>query len=197
MEEKVAEIRSTVKESYVICGLSGGVDSSVTAALIREAIGDQLHCIFVDNGLLREGEVEAVRQEFSDFDLTVVDAAEQFLSALDGVTDPERKRKIIGEVFIRVFEQEARRYPNADFLAQGTLYPDVIESVSVRGPSAVIKSHHNVGGLPDDMKFELIEPPRELFKDEVRQVGIALGLSEARVWLVFPGPGLAVDVWVR
>ena len=193
VEDKVNEIRNMVGQAHVICGLSGGVDSSVTAALIREAIGSQLHCIFVDNGLLREGEAEAVRNEFSDFDLTVVDAAEQFLSALDGVTDPERKRKIIGEVFIRVFEQEARRYPNADFLAQGTLYPDVIESVSVRGPSAVIKSHHNVGGLPDDMKFTLIEPLRELFKDEARQVGLALGLSEARVWRQpFPGPGLAV-----
>lgn len=193
VEEKVAELRRTIGSNKVICGLSGGVDSSVTAALLHEAIGDQLYCIFVDNGLLREGEAEEVREEFSEYNLRVVDASDRFLSALASVTEPERKRKIIGEIFIRVFEEEARRIEGVPFLAQGTLYPDVIESVSVRGPSAVIKSHHNVGGLPDDMSFELVEPLRELFKDEVRAVGEALGLHARRVWRQpFPGPGLGV-----
>jgi GMP synthase (glutamine-hydrolysing) len=193
VDEKVAELRARIGTSNVLCGLSGGVDSSVTAALLHEAVGDQLHCIFVDNGLLREGEVDEVREEFAEYNLTVVDAGDRFLAALAGVTDPERKRKIIGELFIRVFEDEARRVSDAPFLAQGTLYPDVIESVSVRGPSAVIKSHHNVGGLPEDMTFTLIEPLRELFKDEARAVGEALGLHPRRVWRQpFPGPGLAV-----
>jgi GMP synthase (glutamine-hydrolysing) len=193
VDEKVAEIRALVGDKNVICGLSGGVDSSVVAALLHEAIGDQLTCIFVDNGLLRQGERDQVEAEFQDYNLDVVDAADRFLTALKGETDPERKRKIIGEVFIRVFEEEARRVENAPFLAQGTLYPDVIESVSVRGPSAVIKSHHNVGGLPEDMAFTLIEPLRELFKDEGRKVGEALGLHERRVWRQpFPGPGLGV-----
>jgi GMP synthase (glutamine-hydrolysing) len=193
VEEKVAELRATIGARNVLCGLSGGVDSSVTAALLHEAVGDQLHCIFVDNGLLREGEADQVREEFAEYNLTVVDARDRFLSALAGVTEPERKRKIIGELFIRVFEDEARRVTDAPFLAQGTLYPDVIESVSVRGPSAVIKSHHNVGGLPDDMTFELVEPLRELFKDEVRAVGEALGMHPRRVWRQpFPGPGLGV-----
>jgi GMP synthase (glutamine-hydrolysing) len=193
IEEEVERLRATIGDGQVICGLSGGVDSSVVAALLHEAIGDRLHCIFVDNGLLREGERESVAAEFAEYQLTVCDASERFLTALAGVTDPERKRKIIGEVFIRVFEEEAAKIDNARFLAQGTLYPDVIESVSVRGPSATIKSHHNVGGLPDDMELELVEPLRELFKDEVRAVGSALGLSDFRVWRQpFPGPGLAV-----
>lgn len=193
VEEQVERIRAQVGTGEVICALSGGVDSSVTAAILHRAIGRQLHCIFVDNGVLRKGERDAVEAEFQDFDLTVIDATDRFLGALEGVSDPERKRKIIGEQFIRVFEEQARRFENAQWLAQGTLYPDVIESVSFRGPSATIKSHHNVGGLPPDMKLSLIEPLRELFKDEVRQLGRELGLSAGRVdRQPFPGPGLAV-----
>ncbi|MBT3218908.1 MAG: glutamine-hydrolyzing GMP synthase [Proteobacteria bacterium] len=192
VEEQVDAIRSKVGDGQVICALSGGVDSSVVAALLHRAIGEQLHCIFVDNGLLRQNEMEEVRDEFSEYQLTVVDVRERFLGQLAGVSDPEKKRKIIGETFIRVFEEYARGI-NARWLAQGTLYPDVIESVSVRGPSATIKSHHNVGGLPEKMDLSLLEPLRELFKDEVRRVGEALGLSETRVWRQpFPGPGLAV-----
>jgi GMP synthase (glutamine-hydrolysing) len=191
--EALSNIKTVVGTDKVICGLSGGVDSSVVAAMLHTAIPDQMLAVFVDNGLCRENEVEEVRAEFSEYNLTVADASDRFIDALAGVSDPERKRKIIGEVFIRVFEEFARGHDDAKYLAQGTLYPDVIESVSVRGPSAAIKSHHNVGGLPDDMQFKLIEPLRELFKDEVRVVGEELGLSHQRVWRhPFPGPGLAV-----
>lgn len=195
--EQVSALQAKIGSDHVICGLSGGVDSSVTAALLQQAIGSRLHCIFVDNGLLRQGEREAVEQEFSELDLTVVDASSQFLMALDGMTDPEQKRKTIGRVFIEVFEREANRlskiHGEIQWLAQGTLYPDVIESLSFRGPSATIKSHHNVGGLPENMNFALIEPLRELFKDEVRTLGLELGLSHQRVFRhPFPGPGLAV-----
>jgi GMP synthase (glutamine-hydrolysing) len=196
VQEQVAAIRAQVGDDKVICGLSGGVDSSVVAALLHEAIGDQLHCVFVDNGLLRKNERTSVAQEFSEFQLIVADAESDFLGNLEGVTDPEQKRKIIGATFIRIFEREARKLgSDIKWLAQGTLYPDVIESVSFKGPSATIKSHHNVGGLPDDLQFKLIEPLRELFKDEVRELGRELGLSHARVGRhPFPGPGLAVRI---
>ena len=196
VEEQVAAIRKKVGKDKVICGLSGGVDSSVVAALLHEAIGDQLHCVFVDNGLLRKNERESVAAEFSEYQLVVADAEEDFLGKLNGVTDPEKKRKIIGETFIRVFEREAKALgAEIKWLAQGTLYPDVIESVSFKGPSATIKSHHNVGGLPEDLQFQLIEPLRELFKDEVRALGKELGLSDTRVYRhPFPGPGLAVRI---
>ncbi len=196
-DEAVARIRAQVgPEGRVICGLSGGVDSSVAAAILHKAIGDRLTCIFVDNGLLRRGEREQVAAIFNDHfhvDLRVVDATDRFLDALAGVTDPERKRKIIGHEFINVFDDEAKTIANARFLAQGTLYPDVIESVSVRGPAAVIKSHHNVGGLPERMQLTLVEPLRELFKDEVRLLGTELGLPRRMISRQpFPGPGLAV-----
>jgi GMP synthase (glutamine-hydrolysing) len=197
VDEAIADVRAKVGEhGRVICGLSGGVDSSVVAALLHRAIGDRLTCIFVDNGLLRAGEREGVAQIFRDafaIDLRVVDASDRFLTALAGVVDPERKRKIIGNEFIAVFEEEAARVGDAAWLAQGTLYPDVIESVSLRGASAVIKTHHNVGGLPERMKLKLIEPLRELFKDEVRRLGEEIGLPHHVLWRQpFPGPGLAV-----
>jgi GMP synthase (glutamine-hydrolysing) len=186
-----------VGDRRVICGLSGGVDSSVVAALLAEAIGEQLSCILVDNGLLRKGEAESVIQEFSNHfhtDLHVVQAEEKFLAALAGVVDPQEKRRRIGHAFIECFAEEAARIEGAQFLAQGTLYPDVIESGGAKdGPAATIKLHHNVGGLPEELGFELIEPLRDLFKDEVRSLGLALGLPEDIVWRhPFPGPGLAV-----
>jgi GMP synthase (glutamine-hydrolysing) len=198
-EQAIAAVRAKVGDGKVICGLSGGVDSSVAAVLIHEAIGEQLTCIFVDHGLLRQGEraqVETLFRDHYNIPLVVNDAAELFLGKLAGVEDPEQKRKIIGATFIEVFEEEATKLGGADFLAQGTLYPDVIESVSFAGgPSVTIKSHHNVGGLPERMRMQLVEPLRELFKDEVRDLGRELGLPEALVGRhPFPGPGLAIRI---
>jgi GMP synthase (glutamine-hydrolysing) len=197
-EAWVPRIREKVGDRRVICALSGGVDSTVVAALIHRAIGERLTCIFVDNGLLRAGEAEEVVtlfRETMELDVRAVDAADRFLRNLRDVEDPERKRRIIGVTFIEVFEEEAKKIPDAAFLAQGTLYPDVIESISVRGPSATIKSHHNVGGLPERMRLELLEPLRELFKDEVRTLGQVLGVPEPIVRRQpFPGPGLAIRI---
>ncbi|EFA23541.1 glutamine-hydrolyzing GMP synthase [Bifidobacterium gallicum] len=205
IEDQVAKIREQVGDAQVICGLSGGVDSAVAAALVHKAIGDQLTCVFVDHGLLRKGEVEQVKHDFvaaTGIKLIAVDASEEFLSALKGVSEPEKKRKIIGEKFIRTFEQAQRQVieeagaqgKEVKFLVQGTLYPDVVESGGGDGASN-IKSHHNVGGLPDDLKFELIEPLRTLFKDEVRAIGTELGLPEEIVWRQpFPGPGLGIRI---
>jgi GMP synthase (glutamine-hydrolysing) len=195
--ETIDRVRHQVGRQRVICGLSGGVDSSVVAALLSEAIGSRLSCILVDNGLLRKGETESVIEEFTGHfraDLHVVHAEEKFLAALAGVIDPQEKRRRIGRAFIECFADEAARIEGARFLAQGTLYPDVIESGGARdGPAATIKLHHNVGGLPEDLQFELIEPLRDLFKDEVRRLGLALGLPDEIVWRhPFPGPGLAV-----
>ena len=197
VEDQIARIRDQVGDAKVICGLSGGVDSSVAALLVHRAIGDQLTCVFVDHGLMRKNEGEQVISAFRDtfkVPLVAVDAETRFLDKLRGVTEPERKRKIIGAEFIRVFEEEAAKIGDARFLVQGTLYSDVIESGGGTG-AATIKSHHNVGGLPDDLQFELVEPLRALFKDEVRAVGAELGLPERLVWRQpFPGPGLAIRV---
>ncbi len=198
LEEAIAAVREQVGEARVICALSGGVDSSVVTALMRRAIGSQLIAVFVDNGVLRSGErdqVEVSLRDGLDIPIEVIDAREEFLGGLAGVSDPEEKRKIIGHTFIDVFRREASKHSDVRFLAQGTLYPDVIESVSVKGPSATIKTHHNVGGLPEELGFELIEPLRYLFKDEVRRLGRELELPEELISRhPFPGPGLAVRV---
>ena len=198
IDRAIAEIREKVGDDKVILGLSGGVDSSVAAVLIHKAIGDQLQCIFVDTGLLRKDEGKKVMENYGEhfhMNIEMVDASERFLSKLKGVSDPEEKRKIIGKEFVAVFDEESHKFEGAKFLAQGTIYPDVIESQSVKGPSAVIKSHHNVGGLPEDMKLQLLEPLRELFKDEVRKVGEELGIPHHLVYRhPFPGPGLGIRV---
>ncbi len=198
VEEGTRRVQAQVGEGQAICGLSGGVDSSVAAALVHNAIGDRQTCIFVDHGLLRQGEREEVERAFRDhlgIPLITVDAKDRFLKALAGVTDPEKKRRIIGHLFIEVFEEESAKIEGADFLVQGTLYPDVIESVAVGGPSATIKTHHNVGGLPEAMRLALVEPLRELFKDEVREVGRRLSVPEEIVGRhPFPGPGLAIRI---
>ena len=197
VEMTLKEIQEKVGQDNVILGLSGGVDSSVAAMLLHRAIGDQLNCIFVNNGLLRKNEFEEVLEQYSGMGLNVkgVDASDQFLDALDGISDPETKRKIIGKIFIDVFDAESQKVEGAKWLGQGTIYPDVIESISVNGPSATIKSHHNVGGLPDYMKLKLVEPLRMLFKDEVRRVGKSMGMDAALLGRhPFPGPGLAIRI---
>lgn len=197
INEELEKIKREVGDSKVISGLSGGVDSAISSAMVHKAIGDQLTCIFVDHGLLRKGEAEQVKRTFAgefNIPLVYVDARERFLNRLEGITEPEEKRKIIGEEFIRVFEEEAEKIGDADYLVQGTLYSDVIESGGSEA-AATIKSHHNVGGLPEDMNFKLIEPLRDLFKDEVRKIGEVLGLPDEIVWRQpFPGPGLAIRI---
>ncbi len=198
VDTALKQLKEQIGDRHVVCALSGGIDSTVAAVLLHKAIGDRLHCIFVDNGLMRlnEGqEVMGYLKEHFELNLNYVEAQELFLGKLAGVTDPEQKRKIIGYTFIEIFERESKKIPNVHFLAQGTLYPDVIESVSFKGPSAVIKSHHNVGGLPETMNLELVEPLRELFKDEVRKVAVELGLPDFIIWRhPFPGPGLGIRV---
>jgi len=198
IKQAIQEIRQKVGEKKAICALSGGVDSTIAAVLMHQAIGNQLHCVFIDNGLMRKNETSELNTLFHthyQMDVTILDHHHHFLNALKRTIQPERKRKIIGRQFIASFESEAKRIGHVDFLVQGTLYPDVIESISPRGPSATIKTHHNVGGLPARMKLQLIEPLRDLFKDEVRQLGKELGLPDTLVWRQpFPGPGLAVRI---
>ncbi|MAN03553.1 MAG: glutamine-hydrolyzing GMP synthase [Owenweeksia sp.] len=197
IEDTIAQMRKKLGKDQVVLGLSGGVDSTVTAVLLSEAIGDQLHCIFVNNGVLRKNEFEQVLDQYKEMGLNIkgVDSSERFLNALEGISDPEVKRKTIGRVFIEVFDDEASQIADVEWLAQGTIYPDVIESVSVKGPSATIKSHHNVGGLPDFMKLKVVEPMNTLFKDEVRRVGKALGIPDELLGRhPFPGPGLAIRI---
>jgi GMP synthase (glutamine-hydrolysing) len=198
VERKVREVREAVGRGKVICGLSGGVDSAVAALIIHRAIGRRLTCVFVDNGLLRNGQYDELMDRFRrtlSLNVVGVDAAAEFVAALRGVTSPERKRKIIGGLFVEIFDRQAKRIGGVKFLAQGTIYPDVIESRPVLGPSQTIKSHHNVGGLPEGLAFELVEPLRELFKDEVRALALELGLDEEFVHQhPFPGPGLAVRI---
>jgi GMP synthase (glutamine-hydrolysing) len=193
----VAQLKDQLSDDHVVLGLSGGVDSSVAAMLLHKAIGARLHCIFVNNGLLRKNEFENVLKQYEGMGLNVkgVDASKRFLDALEGISDPEGKRKTIGRVFIEVFDDEAKNIQGASWLAQGTIYPDVIESISVKGPSATIKSHHNVGGLPDFMKLKVVEPLKMLFKDEVRRVGASLDMAQEILGRhPFPGPGLAIRI---